>query len=77
MTNHTEVEREHFGDPDLRTGIYAPKVLGDRCSHGKTWTEDCPECTLVVAKQIIEHWGDAVDDARRVIAETEAKEATS
>lgn len=74
MTDYAELEREHFVDPDKRTGICSPKVINDRCSHGKTWTEDCPECALVSAKQIVEHWGNAVDEARAAIAAAEQRE---
>lgn len=71
MTDYETIERGHFADPDKRTGIYAPKVINGRCSHGKTWAEDCPECALVSARQIVEHWGLSVDEARRVIAAAE------
>lgn len=42
-----------------------------RCSHGIAWADECPECDLVWAKQIVEHWGQSVDDARRQIEEAE------
>lgn len=69
MTDYEALEREHFGDPDKGTGIYAPKVINDRCSHGKTWGEECSACELVSAHEMVNHWGRAVDEARRVIAE--------
>lgn len=45
MTDYSALERDHFGDPDKGTGIYAPKVVSDRCSHRKTWISmtDLPE----------------------------------
>lgn len=48
-------------------------MLGDKCSHGIALGEHCPECALISARQIVEHWGDAVDEARRVIARAEGK----
>lgn len=71
MTDYEALEREHFGDPDKRTGVYAPKVINDRCSHGKTWAEECPACKLVSAHETVRHWGKMVDEARKVIAESE------
>jgi hypothetical protein len=47
-------------------------MLGERCSHGKTWAESCPECDLVSAREFVQRWGVLVDDARAVIAEAEA-----
>lgn len=46
-------------------------IINDRCSHGKTWSQECPDCALVSAKGLVERWGKAVDEARRVIAESE------
>lgn len=46
-------------------------MLTDRCSHGKTWNEPCHECDLVSARQLVEHWGKKVDEARELIAEAE------
>ena len=71
MTDYEALEREHFGDLDRRTGVYAPKIINDRCSHGKTWSQECPDCALVSAKGLVERWGPAVDEARKVIAESE------
>jgi hypothetical protein len=48
-------------------------MLGERCSHGKTWGEYCPECELISARQIVDHWGEMVDEARRVIARAATK----
>ncbi|WP_155637585.1 hypothetical protein [Burkholderia cepacia] len=42
------------------------------CSHGKTWKDYCPACALVSAREVVQHWGSAVDDARKVIAEAVA-----
>lgn len=44
-------------------------MLGETCSHGIPWNTDCPQCDLVSARQLAEHWGPLVDEARRVIAE--------
>lgn len=71
MTDYEALKREHFGDPDKLTGVYATKVINDRCSHGKMWTEECPACKLVSALEMVNHWGRAVDEARKVIAESE------
>jgi hypothetical protein len=46
----------------------------DKCSHGVPWGRDCLACDLVSARQIIEHWGPLVDEARKVIAEAEKEE---
>ena len=46
-------------------------IIGEGCSHGKTWDEPCPDCELVSAKEFIKRWGKAVDEARKVIAESE------
>lgn len=43
-----------------------------RCSHGKTWKDYCPACALVSAREVVQHWGSVVDDARKVIAEAVA-----
>lgn len=44
-------------------------IINDRCSHGKTWSQECPDCALVSAKGLVERWGKAVDEARKVIAD--------
>jgi len=46
-------------------------IINDRCSHGKTWAEECPACKLVSAHETVRHWGKMVDEARKVIAESE------
>lgn len=48
--------------------------LGKTCSHGVAWGDHCPECELISAREIVRHWADAVDDARRIIAEAENRE---
>lgn len=68
MTDYEALEREHLGDPDKRLGIYVPKAINDRCSHGKTWAEECPACELARAHETVNHWGAIVDEARRTIA---------
>lgn len=47
-------------------GMDAPE---GHCSHGKTWRDYCPACALVSAREVVQHWGSAVDNARKVIAE--------
>lgn len=47
--------------------------LGNTCSHGARWDEECKECDLVWAKQFEAHWGPRVDEARKVIAEAEGE----
>lgn len=49
-------------------------TINDRCSHGKTWAEACPECEIVSAKEVVEHWGPVVDEARATIAAAEQME---
>lgn len=39
------------------------------CPHGRTLYEACPDCELETARAFVEHWGDAVDAARKVIAD--------
>jgi hypothetical protein len=42
-------------------------MLGERCSHGKTWAESCSECDLVSAREFVRRWGPLVDEARAKI----------
>jgi hypothetical protein len=65
MTDYEALEREHLGDPDKRTGIYAPKQW--RCTHDRTFGEACRQCDIARAKEVINQWGDEVDRARRII----------
>jgi hypothetical protein len=44
---------------------------GKTCSHGIAWSDHCPQCELVSARETVAHWGEAVDRARAVIAATE------
>jgi hypothetical protein len=73
-TNYAAFEREHLGDPDKKTGIYAPKIIVDRCSHGKLWNEECPECELISAREFVKRWGPMVDEARAKIEELTKRE---
>lgn len=50
------------------------EMVSDTCSHNIRWTEECPDCALVSAKGLVERWGKAVDEARKVIAESEKEE---
>lgn len=43
--------------------------MNDRCSHGKTWDEDCRECDLVSARETVRRWKPVVEEAERVITE--------
>jgi hypothetical protein len=43
------------------------------CSHGVAWGDHCPECELVSAREIEAHWGEMVDEARKVIAKAFTK----
>jgi hypothetical protein len=43
-------------------------MIGDQCSHGVKWACQCRECDLVSARELVAHWGNQVDEARRVIA---------
>jgi hypothetical protein len=46
-------------------------MLGERCSHGKTWAESCPECDLVSARETVRRWKPVVEEAERRIEELE------
>jgi hypothetical protein len=59
---------------ELREG---EAMLGERCSHGKTWAESCPECDLVSAREFVQRWGPMVDEARAKIAEAGAVETNA
>lgn len=48
-------------------------MLGDRCSHGLKWGDHCPECELISAREVEAHWGEMVDEARKVIAKAATK----
>jgi hypothetical protein len=45
--------------------------FGKTCSHGVAWGDHCPECELISAREVESHWGEIVDEARRVIAAAE------
>lgn len=40
------------------------------CRHGIPYSRQCSECDLASAREIVAHWGEKVDEARRVIAQT-------
>ena len=42
-----------------------------KCHHGFTFAQACKQCELETARAFLEHWGDAIDAARKVIAEAE------
>ncbi|MGS1033161.1 hypothetical protein [Burkholderia glumae] len=42
-TDYDAIEREHFGDPDKRTGIYAPATADELAAFLVWWTRDVPE----------------------------------
>lgn len=44
---------------------------GQTCSHGIPWSEDCPQCALISAREAVRHWGPLVDESRRLIEEME------
>jgi hypothetical protein len=44
---------------------------GKTCSHGIAWSDHCPQCELVSARETVAHWGEAVDRARAVIEAVE------
>jgi hypothetical protein len=46
-------------------------MVGERCSHGKTWAESCPECDLVSARETVRRWKPVVEEAERRIEELE------
>jgi hypothetical protein len=48
-------------------------MIGDKCSHGVKWGDECGECKLAAARWLVAQWGSEIDDARKVIAEAEAK----
>lgn len=39
-----------------------------KCHHGFTFAQACKQCEVETARAFLEHWGDAVDAAREVIA---------
>lgn len=47
--------------------------IGEVCSHGVKWACHCRECDLVSARELVSHWGEAVDAARKTIAEAATK----
>lgn len=53
--------------------IEAMTELGKTCSHGVAWGDHCPECELISARQIVDHWGEMVDEARKVIVDAATK----
>ena len=64
----------------MREGCQAAEFNDEGCemtepgkaySHGKTWTETCPECDLVSAREFVRRWAPLVDEARAKIAEAE------
>lgn len=50
--------------------------LGEACSHGIKWACHCRECDLVSARELVSHWGPAVDEARKVIEEAKREQTT-
>ncbi|WP_257829282.1 hypothetical protein [Burkholderia glumae] len=43
-TDYAAIEREHFGDPDKRTGIYAPATAESKCTRcGSSTAQACNE----------------------------------
>jgi hypothetical protein len=42
-----------------------------KCAHGFTLSERCAACDLDNARDTVNRWGDAVDEARKVIARAE------
>lgn len=50
---------------ELREG---ETVIGQTCSHGIPWADNCRECNLVSARELVAHWGHQVDEARALIA---------
>jgi hypothetical protein len=47
-------------------------MLGNQCSHGVKWGENCVECALIQARETERRYGPLVDAARQLIAEAEA-----
>lgn len=41
------------------------------CSHGIRWDAECPACNLVSARELVAHWGEKIDAARKVIEAAE------
>lgn len=39
-----------------------------RCRHGLTLSENCDACEIDAARELVDHWGSAIDAARRLIA---------
>lgn len=53
----------HISDASLAT-----------CSHGVSWLDDCEQCALVSAREVVAHYGALVDEARAVIRRSEPKQ---
>ena len=50
--------------------IYGGEVmLGETCSHGIKWGDECKECQLVWDRETVRRWKPIVDEAERRIAE--------
>lgn len=50
-------------------------TIGDGCSHGVSWDDECIECEKVGLRNFIENWGGKVDEAKQRLAELEELEA--
>ena len=42
--------------------------FGNTCSHYVPWGEDCPQCNLASARELVAHWGEKIDEARALIS---------
>lgn len=47
-----------------------------RCAHGLTLSEHCDACEVENARELVRHWGQPVDEARKLIEQIE-KEASN
>ena len=44
-------------------------MLGDKCSHGVKWGDECKECQLVWDRELVRRWKPEVEAAERRIRE--------
>ncbi|KAA1012976.1 hypothetical protein FVF58_09280 [Paraburkholderia panacisoli] len=47
------------------------KMIGDKCSHGVKWGDECRECQLVWDRELVRRWKPEVEAAERRIRATE------
>lgn len=56
---------------EIRTGKATMTEPGQKCSHGIAWQDECHECDVVWAREVLRHWQKPVAEAQRVVEEVE------